>query len=211
MTDIPKRAHRIVLASASPRRYQLLQQIGITPDDVIPIAIDETPGQRERPRVYVERMAREKAAVARKAVISDPVRANSFIVAADTVVTIGARILPKTELEDEAEACLRDLSGRGHRVYTSVVVVSPDGKQSQRLVESRLRFRRVAPVEIASYLASNEWRGKAGGYAIQGIAGCFVTKLVGSYSAVVGLPLYETAALLAGLGYPVHAEWRKAL
>ena len=207
MTDIQVRTSRLVLASASPRRYQLLQQIGLTPDDIIPTSIDETPGARERPRVYVERMAREKAAVALKAIQSDPSRAKSFIVAADTVVTIGARILPKTELEEEAETCLRMLSGRGHRVYTSVVVSTPDGRQSQRLVETRLRFRRIAPAEIRSYLASNEWRGKAGGYAVQGIAGCFVTKLVGSYSAVVGLPLYETAALLAGLGMPVSPHW----
>lgn len=198
---------RIMLASASPRRFQLLEQIGITPDDVIATSIDETPATRERPRVYVERMAREKAEAAYKASRHDETRAGAFIVAADTVVALGARILPKAETAAEAAQSLRLLSGRAHRVYTSVVVMLPNARQSQRLVEARVRFKRLPGDEIDAYIASGEWEGKAGGYGIQGIAGAFVTKIVGSYSAIVGLPLYETAALLAGAGYPVHLHW----
>lgn len=198
---------RLLLASASPRRYQLLEQIGITADDVLATSIDETPRPRERPRVYVERLAREKAEAAYKATRHDEARAASHIVSADTVVALGSRILPKTELASEAAQCLRLLSGRAHRVYTSVVVMLPSGQQSQRLVEARVRFKRLSGDEIDAYLASGEWEGKAGGYAIQGIAGAFVTKLVGSYTAVVGLPLYETASLLAGTGFPVHLRW----
>lgn len=200
---------RLVLASASPRRFQLLEQIGITADDVIATSIDEAPRQRERPRVHVERLAREKAEAAYRSTRHDEARAGSHILAADTVVALGSRILPKTELADEAAQCLRLLSGRTHRVYTSVVVMVPNGRQSQRLVEARVRFKRLSSDEIDAYLASGEWEGKAGGYAIQGIAGAFVTKLIGSYSAVVGLPLYETASLLAGTGFPVHLRWLK--
>jgi len=198
---------RLLLASASPRRYQLLEQIGITADDVLATSIDETPRPRERPRVYVERLAREKAEAAYKATRHDETRAASHIVSADTVVALGSRILPKTELASEAAQCLRLLSGRAHRVYTSVVVMLPSGQQSQRLVEARVRFKRLSGDEIDAYLASGEWEGKAGGYAIQGIAGAFVTKLAGSYTAVVGLPLYETASLLAGTGFPIHLRW----
>ena len=198
---------RLLLASASPRRYQLLEQIGITPDDVLATSIDESPRLRERPRVYVERIAREKAEAAFKATRHDETRASAHIVSADTVVALGSRILPKAELAAEAAQCLRLLSGRAHRVYTSVVVMLPSGRQSQRLVEARVRFKRLASDEIDAYLASGEWEGKAGGYAIQGLAGAFVTKMAGSYSAVVGLPLYETAALLEGTGFPVHMRW----
>jgi septum formation protein len=198
---------RLLLASASPRRYQLLEQIGITPDDVLATSIDETPRLRERPRVYVERMAREKAEAAFKATRHDEARAGAHILAADTVVALGARILPKAELAAEAAECLRLLSGRAHRVYTSVVVMLPSGRQSQRLVEARVRFKRLSSDEIDAYLASGEWEGKAGGYAIQGLAGAFVTKMAGSYSAVVGLPLYEAAALLEGTGFPVRLRW----
>lgn len=201
------RTPRILLASASPRRYQLLEQIGITPEDVLATSIDETPRARERPRLYAERMAREKAAAARIAIQHDSERGEATIIAADTVVALGARILPKTETVEEAAQALRMLSGRAHRVYTSVVVQLGSGRQGQRLVEARVRFKRLSGDEIDAYLASGEWRGKAGGYAIQGIAGAFVTKLVGSHSAVIGLPLYETAALLSGLGYPVHLRW----
>lgn len=198
---------RLILGSASPRRFQLLQQIGITPDDVIAASIDEAPQQRERPRVYVERISREKASATFKATRHDEVRAASHILAADTVVALGSRILPKAETAAEAAFCLRLLSGRAHRVYTSVVVMLPDGRQSQRLVEARVRFKRLSSAEIDAYIASGEWKGKAGGYAIQGIAGAFVTKIIGSYSAIVGLPLYETASLLEGTGYPVHLRW----
>lgn len=198
---------RLILGSASPRRFQLLQQIGITPDDVIAASIDETPRVRERPRVYVERIAREKAAATYKATRHDETLAAAHILAADTVVALGSRILPKTETAAEAAFCLRLLSGRAHRVYTSVVVMLPDGRQSQRLVEARVRFKRLSGAEIDAYLASGEWNGKAGGYAIQGIAGAFATKIIGSYSAIVGLPLYETASLLEGTGFPVHLRW----
>jgi septum formation protein len=207
-TDVTSPAPpRLLLASASPRRFQLLDQIGLTPDDVVATAIDETPRNRERPRLYVERMAREKAQAARRIVAHDAPRREAVVLAADTVVALGARILPKNETIEEAAQCLRLLSGRAHRVYTSVVAELPSGRQGQRLVEARVRFKRLSAEELDAYLASGEWRGKAGGYAIQGIAGVFVTKLVGSYSAVVGLPLYETAALLTGLGYPVHLNW----
>lgn len=200
---------RLILASASPRRYQLLQQIGLTPDDVIATSINEAPRPRERPRVYAERIAREKAEAAYKATRHDEIRAGALILSADTVVALGSRILPKTELAGEAAQCLRLLSGRTHRVYTSVVVMRPDGRQSQRLVEARVRFKRLSGDEIDAYLASGEWEGKAGGYAIQGIAGAFVTKLIGSHSAVVGLPLYESASLITGAGYPIHLNWMR--
>lgn len=209
MTTAKDGLGRLLLASASPRRYQLLEQIGITPDDVLATSIDESPRARERPRVYVERLAREKAEAAHKASRHDDLRASAHILAADTVVALGSRILPKAELASEAAQCLRLLSGRTHRVYTSVVVMVPSGRQSQRLVEARVRFKRLSTDEIDAYLASGEWEGKAGGYAIQGIAGAFVTKIIGSYSAIVGLPLYETAALLAGTGFPVHLRGLK--
>lgn len=198
---------QLVLASASPRRYQLLDQIGLTPQHVVAPSIDETPRPRERPRIYAERMAREKAEAAHGLIMQDAIYGSALILAADTVVALGSRIMPKTELAEEAATCLRLLSGRSHRVYTSVVVMLPSGRQSQRLVESRLRFKRISPDEIDAYLASGEWRGKAGGYAIQGRAGAFAIKMTGSYSAIVGLPLYETATLLAGQGLEAHHFW----
>ena len=129
------------------------------------------------------------------------------MLAADTVVAVGRRVLPKAETMEEATECLRLLSGRAHRVYTALTVLTPSGAKRQRLVETRLRFKRLSVREMEAYLASAEWRDKAGGYAIQGIAGAFVVKLSGSYTAVVGLPLMETAQLLAGEGYPVHFNW----
>jgi septum formation protein len=197
----------LVLASGSPRRLALLQQAGLEPNAVIPAEIDETPGKAERPRTLATRLARQKAEAALKAVRLDPAIANGFVIAADTVVAVGRRILPKTELVDEAAACLRLLSGRSHRVYTGVAVVTPKGAIRERLVETRVRFKRLSKDDLEHYLASGEWRGKAGGYAIQGLAGSFVVKIIGSYSNVVGLPLYETVALLGGEGYPVHLNW----
>src|SRR5690606_25322391 len=132
---------------------------------------------------------------------------NAIVLSADTVVSVGRRILPKAETMEEASECLRLLSGRSHRVYTGVSLLTASGRMRRRLVESRIRFKRLSAREMESYLASAEWRDKAGGYAIQGIAGAFVVKLSGSYSAVVGLPLNETVALLAGEGYPVHFNW----
>jgi len=192
---------KLVLASASPRRLALLAQIGLNPDLIVPADLDETPLRDERPRQLALRLALAKGEAARAG------QAGAFILAADTVVACGRRILPKAETRDEAAACLARLSGRAHDVLTAVVVTAPDGRRAQRLVESRVTFKRLSLQETAGYLASGEWLGKAGGYAVQGQAGAFVTELNGSYSAVVGLPLYETANLLEGLGYPIARRW----
>ena len=191
-------APALVLASASPRRRDLLAQIGLIPDAVRAAEIDETPLKNELPRDLAQRLAKAKALAVAAAAGGD------FVLAADTVVARGRRILPKTETEAEARACLTLLSGAAHRVYTAVVAVAPGGRSAARLVETRVRFKRLSPQDIAGYLASGEWRGKAGGYAVQGLAGRFVIALHGSYSAVVGLPLYETGSLLEGLGYRPH-------
>jgi septum formation protein len=185
----------LCLASASPRRLALLAQLAIVPDQILPVAIDETPLADESPRLCVRRLARAKAAAARAA------GAAGFILAADTIVALGRRILPKAERVEEAASCLARLSGRRHRVLTQVVLLAPDGRAAERLVESTVSFARLTPAQIATYLASEEWQGKAGGYAIQGRAAMFVRFLGGSYSGVVGLPLYETAQLLRGLGW----------
>lgn len=185
----------LVLASASPRRLDLLRQVGVEPDRVAPTDLDETPHRKETPRLLALRLAREKA---RAAAATAP---GAFVLAADTVVSVGLRVLPKAETEAEARACLALLSGRNHRVGTAVALIAPDGREASRLAETRVTFKRLTDQEIAAYLASGEWRGKAGGYAVQGIAGGFVTQLVGSYSGVVGLPLYETQCLLQGLGW----------
>jgi septum formation protein len=202
---------KLVLASGSPRRLGLLNQSGIEPDQLLPSEIDETPVKGELPRAYATRLARAKAEAALEAVRRSDELRGSFIVAADTVVAVGRRILPKAELLDEAAQCLRLLSGRNHRVYSGVCVVTPKEAFRQRLVETRVRFKRLSQEDLDAYLASGEWRSKAGGYAIQGLAGSFVVKVVGSYSNVVGLPLYETIALLAGEGYPVHFGWLSAV
>ena len=201
----------LALASASPRRYALLQQIGVTPDAVVPAEIDETPQRGEKARALVTRLSRKKADAALKIVRAEPTLTGAFLVAADTAVTVGSRILPQTHTVDEAAHCLRLLSGRAHRVFTGVVVVTPKDAIRQRIVEARVRFKRLSNDEIEAYLGSGEWRGKAGGYAIQGVAGAFVVKLVGSYSAVVGLPLYETAGLLVGDGFPLHFSWANSV
>jgi septum formation protein len=202
---------KLVLASGSPRRLGLLNQSGIEPDQLLPSEVDETPVKGELPRAYATRLARAKAEAALEAVRRSDELRGSFIVAADTVVAVGRRILPKAELLDEAAQCLRLLSGRNHRVYSGVCVVTPKEAFRQRLVETRVRFKRLSQEDLDAYLASGEWRSKAGGYAIQGLAGSFVVKVVGSYSNVVGLPLYETIALLAGEGYPVHFGWLSAV
>jgi septum formation protein len=198
---------KLVLASGSPRRLQLLAQIGVEPDRLLPVAIDETPKKSESPRNLAKRLARQKAEAAITAAKRDEELASALILTADTVVGLGRRTLPKAELIDEAATCLRRLSGRSHRVYTSVCLVTPRRQIRQRLVETRVRFKRLSHEDIDSYLASGEWRGKAGGYAVQGFAGAFVVKINGSYSNVVGLPLYETMALLVGEGFPVHFNW----
>ena len=180
---------RLVLASASPRRLALLAQIGVTPDEVVAADIDETPLKGEPPRLLALRLARAKA----EAVTVD----GALVLAADTVVAVGRRMLPKAETEAQARDCLALLSGRSHRVLTSVALKSGDGVRT-RLAEARVGFKRLSDAEIDSYIASGEWRGKAGGYAIQGHAARYVTAIVGSYTAIVGLPLYETANLLEG-------------
>jgi septum formation protein len=198
---------RLVLASASPRRLALLAQIGVDPESVLPSEIDEAPRRNETPRALAERLAAEKAEASaeRAAKVSD--LAPFVTLAADTVVAVGRRILPKCESRDEAEACLRLLSGRGHRVYTGIALVNASGGLRRRLVETRVHFKRLSSQEIDAYVRCGEWRGKAGGYAIQGLAGGFVTRIVGSYTNVVGLPLAETAALLNGEGYHPHRFW----
>ncbi len=200
----------LVLASGSPRRLALLQQAGIEPDALLPADVDETPLRAESPRNLVKRLARAKAEVARQAARNRDELKSAFIVSADTVVSVGRRILPKAEVVDEAAACLRMLSGRTHRVYTGLCVITPKDGVRERLVETRLRFKRLSRDDMESYLASGEWRGKAGGYAIQGLAGSFVVKLVGSYTSVVGLPLHETVAILDGEGFPVRLSWLNA-
>lgn len=198
---------KLVLASGSPRRVALLQQAGIEPDRLFPVGIDETPLKAEHPRSLAKRLAAEKAKRAHALLSAAAEPEEAWIVSADTVVAVGRRILPKAETLDEALQCLRLLSGRSHRVYTAVSLVTPSGKQRQRLVETRVRFKRLSREEMEAYLASGEWRDKAGGYAIQGLAGTFVVKLVGSYSSVVGLPIYETVSLLSGEGFRVHLSW----
>ncbi len=189
---------RLILASASPRRLALLAQIGVVPDAVRAADLDETPAKGELPRAHALRLAREKAASIAAT------EAGGLVLAADTVVARGRRILPKAETDAEVRACLALLSGRAHRVYTAVALVVPGGAMHERVSETRVAFKRLSSAEIDAYLASGEGRGKAGGYAIQGHAAAFVRLLTGSYSGVVGLPLFEVASLLGGLGFPVY-------
>jgi len=186
---------RLILASASPRRLELLARIGVVPDEVRPAEIDETPRRGELPQAYAARMAAEKAAAV--------VAPGSLVLAADTVVAAGRRILPKTEDEGEARRMLELLSGRRHRVLSAVSLVDGEGRSRHRLSTSIVTFKRLDRQEIADYLASGEWRAKAGGYAIQGRAEALVRNLAGSHSGVMGLPLYETRALLRAAGYPL--------
>lgn len=183
---------RLVLASASPRRHALLAQIGFSAVETATPDIDETPHKDESPRELAQRLAHAKAAA-----VAIP---GAHILSADTVVACGRRILPKAETEAQARACLTLLSGRRHRVITGVVLRLPDGTQRERIVESAVGFARLTDQQIAAYIASNEWHGKAGGYAIQGIAASFIRFLSGSHSNAVGLPLFETAQLLRGAG-----------
>lgn len=183
----------LVLASASPRRLDLLAQIGVVPDRVLAPDIDETPRRQELPRPYAQRLAHAKAVAA--------AAPGCCVLAADTVVAAGRRILPKAETAAQARSCLDLLSGRRHRVLTAVVLVRPDGRVHERVVESVVTFARLTPTQIDAYLATGEWQGKAGGYAIQGHAASCIRYIAGSYSNVVGLPLYETAQLLRGCGW----------
>jgi septum formation protein len=185
----------LILASASPRRRELLARLGIEPARVVHADIDETPRKGELPRDYARRMAREKAqAVADR---------EAFVLAGDTVVAVGRRILPKAEDEATARRCLELLSGRRHRVLSAVALLAPDGAMRERLSETVVRFKPLSAEEIAAYLASGEWQGKAGGYAIQGSAEGLVAWISGSHSGVVGLPLFETRALLKAAGFAV--------
>jgi len=188
-------SQRLVLASASPRRLELLRQVGIEPDRVVPADIDETPGRDETPRRLALRLAREKAGVV---TAGEP---DAFVVAADTLVAVGRRILNKPVDEAEARKMLGLLSGRAHRVMTGVAVAAPGGRMASRLVESRLSFKRLTSREIDDFIAAGDWRDAAGGYKIHQRAGAFVTNLNGSFTGVVGLPLQETLALLTGLGW----------
>lgn len=191
------RSPRLILASASPRRADLLRQIGLTPDLIEAAEIDESAQSGERPRALASRLAAAKAAVIATKFPDD------YVLAADTVVACGIRILPKAESEDEARRCLALLSGRRHRVFSGLCLHGPGGRRASKCIVTAVTFKRLSAAELAWYLASDEWRGKAGGYAIQGRAAVFVRALNGSYSSVVGLPLHETAGLLNGLGYPV--------
>lgn len=186
------RGTKLVLASASPRRVALLEQIGIVPDEIVPSDIDEAPKPKELPRELAQRLALEKAEAC---TITD-----SFVLAADTVVALGRRILPKVTNDEEAADCLQRLSGRAHQVITGVAVKVPDGGLTSRTVVSRIVFKRLTSEEISDYVATGEPIGKAGGYAIQGRAGALVKRLNGSYSAVVGLPLFEVRNMLVGVG-----------
>ncbi len=193
MADHPS----LILASESPRRRALLKQIGVVPDAILPANIDETARPHELPRPLVKRLAHEKA----RAIATQ--HKDSLILAADTIVACGRRILPKPKDENEAVSCLRLLSGRAHHVYTAICLIDQNNQHNERLVDTRVHIKRLSESEISAYLSSGEWQGKAGGYGIQGRAAMFVQSLNGSYSNVVGLPLFETSQLLKGCGYPV--------
>ena len=186
---------RLILASQSPRRLELLARIGVVPDAVIPADIDETPLRNELPLPYARRVAAGKAAA-----VAAP---GTLTLAADVVVAAGRRILPKTETEAEGRACLALLSGRRHRVHCAVTLVDGEGRARHRVSSSIVTFKRLSADEIDAYIASDEWRGKAGGYAIQGRAEALIRALSGSYSGVMGLPVFETRALLKAAGYPI--------
>ncbi len=192
-------ASQLVLASASPRRRELLTQIGLSPTIMV-ADIDETPQKREKPQPYALRMASEKVLKVRD---QNAETVNHFVLAGDTVVACGQRILPKTEDEASARACLALLSGRRHRVYGGIALISPNGNLRTRLVTSTVRFRLLGQNDIDSYIATGEWHGKAGGYAIQGIAALFVQQISGSYSNIVGFSLFDVAAMLGGQGFDV--------
>lgn len=195
MQDQGIRRPPLVLASASPRRLDLLRQVGLEPDRVLPADVDETPHRDESPRELALRLAVAKANAAAEGA------PDVFVIGADTVVALGARTFGKPADESDARRMLAKLSGRSHRVLTGVAVRAPDGRMAQRLSETRLKWKRLTEADLDRLIASGEWRGVAGGYRIQGMAAGVTLELQGSYSGVVGLPLYETLALLEGLGY----------
>jgi septum formation protein len=192
-------APELILASASPRRRELLARLGIEPCAILATDIDETPLKGELPRDYAVRMAREKAQAAAEGVAAG----SAHVLAGDTVVACGRRILPKAEDEATARKCLDLLSGRRHRVLSAVALQGPDGALSERLSVTSVRFKRLSPAEIDAYVAGGEWLGKAGGYAIQGAAEGLIVWIPGSHSGVVGLPLFETRNLLKSAGFPI--------
>jgi septum formation protein len=201
---------KLVLASASPRRLMLLTQVGIEPDALRPASIDETARMGEMPRALVARLARAKALAAAEQIANDKEVADAYVLAADTIVAVGRKILGKPQHMEEAAASLQRLSGRNHRVLTAVCLITPQDKVRTKIVDTKVRFKHLTRAEIEAYIASREWRGKAGGYAIQGLAGCFVHKIVGSYTNVVGLPLTEVVSMLVGEGFPIHYNWLRA-
>lgn len=191
--------NKLILASASPRRVDLLKQVGITPDDIIPADIDETPLKNELPRDLALRLASAKAqAIAAK-------HPDSFVLAADTVVGAGRKILDKAEDESYARHCLKTLSGRRHHVYGGIAMIAPDGKTITRCIDTLVQFKRLSDQNIENYIKSGEWNGKAGGYAIQGLAESYIKFIRGSYSNVVGLSLYDTIRILDGAGFKQSA------
>lgn len=197
--ETPVAPHRLILASASPRRRELLARLGLMPIAISAADIDETPLPREEPRAYARRMAREKA----HAISGTDAVGGAHVLAGDTVVACGRRVLPKAEDEETARQCLTLLSGRRHRVLSAIALVSPDGTLRERISETVVRFKALCAAEIDAYIASGEWHGKAGGYAIQGGAEGLIAWISGSHSGVVGLPLFETRALLKSAGFPV--------
>lgn len=199
------RKYKLILASISLNRLELLKQVRINPYKVLPVAINETPRKQEQPDLLALRLGTEKAAKA-KALLEEHESDDVFVLAADTVVSLGRRIIPKPKSREEACDILNFLSGRKHTVSTGVCLISPSGQNRKRLVVTKVFFKRLSFSEIQSYVNSSEWNEKPGGYAIQGFAGCFVRKLLGSYSNVVGLPLYETVLLLSGEGFPVFSD-----
>ena len=186
---------RLVLGSGSPRRLELLAQIGLEPDLVDIPNIDETPRKGENARMYAMRMAKEKAEAL------EPHHLGDFIITGDTVVAAGSKILPKAETIAQARSCLEKLSGRRHNVFSSVVIITDKGHVHQRLSQNRVTFKRLSASEMSSYLDSGEWLGKAGGYAIQGLAAGFISNLKGVFSAVVGLDLFHVQSILTGVGF----------
>lgn len=201
---------KLVLASGSPRRLTLLAQVGVEPDALRPASIDETPARGEMPRSLAARLARTKAETARDQIANDTDVAGAYVLAADTVVAVGRRILIKPKYMEEAVASLQLLSGRTHRVLTAICLILPDDRMRTKIIDTRVRFKHLSKSELEAYIASREWRGKAGGYAIQGLAGCFVQKIAGSYTNVVGLPLTEVVGMLLAENFPIHFNWLRA-
>ncbi len=201
---------KLVLASASPRRLTLLQQVGIEPDALRPTSIDETARSGEMPRGLVSRLARAKAEAARDQIANDIGIADAYVLAADTIVCYGRKVFGKPEHMEEAAEYLHRLSGRAHYVMTGICLITPQDRLRTKIINTRVWFKHLLKQEVEAYIASREWRDKAGGYAIQGLAGCFVQKIKGSYTNVVGLPLTEVTGLLLGEGFPIHFNWLRA-